>query len=197
MTIMSAALLLQAASLLLLPHYTLGFTGPPPDTCKYQGYTFQLLHTYVCLNYRLCYCQIDPYQLHLHSALNPTDPSESHRKIHNHIIKAKLELIEGDDHEDADFDFDSMPTTRTNTPLETEETESPTPPWITDVTEARPLFMEWRPRPPECACWCSGISYETRQDVLYRPEDTCIIDESDCYCDLERDLLWANQMRQV
>lgn len=189
---MSAALLLQAASLIFLPYFTISFSGSPPDTCKYQGYTFQLLHTYVCLNYRLCYCQIDPLQLHQSSAQNPTDPS--HQQIQTHLIKAKFELVKEYRHS---YNDDSMSTTKTPMRTDSEDTLSPSPPWTTDVTEARPLFMEWRPRPPECACWCSGISYETRQDVLYRPEDTCIIDESDCYCDLEKDLLWANQMRLV
>ena len=162
----SAALLLQLASLSLLPRPSHTFSGSPPDTCKYQGYTFQILHTHVCLNYRLCYCQAT---LPDHpSALNPTDPPHPERSEYTEL---------------AEYETETPPLLSGTPRLEQR---------LRDV-----MFMEWRPKPADCACWCSGISYETREDVLYKPDDTCIIDESDCYCDLEKDLLWANQMRHI
>ena len=179
--IMSAALLLQVVSLALLPHYSLNFEGSPPATCKYQGYTFQLLHTHLCLNYRLCYCQLAPNQ---DSHLNPTPPIPPQSRIQRH------KYFEYDYTNPTGEDGDVFVTGTTSPPFE-EVSATPL------RSEGLPLFIEWRPKPAECACWCSGITYEIREDVLYQPEDTCIIDESDCYCDLEKDMLWANQRRRI
>ena len=176
---MSAALLLQVATLALLPPTTVSFSGTPPETCKYQGYTFQLLHTHVCLNYRLCYCQVSVSNQHL----NPTLPPP-HKTQFNQLS----ELDEGG--EDVTDNYDFITTTP---PLY--EAGSETPHFGNHGNQ--PLFVEWKPKPAECACWCSGISYEARADTLYQSDDTCIIDETDCYCELEKELLWANQMRHL
>lgn len=177
---MSAVLLLQVATLSLLPLQPLTFSGSPPDSCKYQGYKFQLLKTHVCVNYRLCYCQVDPAGF---DSANPTFPPQ---------IKHPGNYLE--------YNADSGESYTESSGTTTPPLSSPQP----YTTEVRPginsgaVFRLWRPKPPHCACWCSGIMYENLDpNVLYKPDDTCIIDETDCYCDLEKDLLWANQQRHI
>ena len=57
----------------------------------------------------------------------------------------------------------------------------------------RLLFEEWKPKSGECACWCSALTFEQQSDEPYQPEDTCVIDETDCYCGSEVDFLWDHR----
>ena len=210
----SLLLLFHLTSLLL--HTTLTFSSDPPATCRYQGYTFNLLHTYSCTTYGLCYCQV----LEILDASSQSRDASSRDNVGEDGSTSKVVFVtdeEGFESGDEAGDYLDW-NDRTRKVLEAAAdnagligpAETPKPD-LSDLATAPPLtspsstsssqlsaslFQEWRPQPPNCACWCSALSFEGYPDEPYQPEDSCIIDETDCYCGFEVDLLWDHRRKR-